>query len=760
MALGLNRKNIGRKVALFAVICGVLGALQLFAPAALLLATAQSKLAIKPVSGDIVVVGFDSESIRKVGRWPWSRSKQAELLQAIDNANPKSVFVDIGYQGVTTKESDTVFRETVEGMKSPITVGALSADRENGEAVTIFSHPDAVGNTETASVKFPYFFGVVRSLPYRVETSRGEIPSLSVRIADFKGGHDGEYRLDLGYDPATIKIFAASDVLKGGSIARQLTGKKVVIGVTDPTQNDIHTLPGWGERPGVLLHVIGAEGLINGNPGEIGFWWFFGIAVLFCTTMLFAFALRYNAWILFFGGSIIIASSSVLTIFNIANDPFPALALLICTGVYIQRQKAALVRSQRNSETGFSDMTGYFVEEVISNAYFIGASIRIADTKRGLSQNEASPVIMKEIGRRLSAVIDERQITHNLEGQFLWESPAMATPALADHLQGLKQLFTSPIMIDERKVDVDIFFGIDRDVNASIALRSKRALIASKDAMQDQGTFKIATTLSLENQLRNNFQKEFEEAFANGDIMPVFQAQKNLATNGIESAEICLRWTHPAHGHIPTTQIVDMASKSGKLDLVSRILCQTALDYSKKIIEQNFNFGLSAKISTSALQSDDFHATLLGLNDSKNYPPGLITLQIVDPDNAISDETVLKRIRSLKANGFGIAIGNFGQTNDDLDLILAIKPSEIVLARSFSRELLGSTSNGIYVDAALRIARAHNIVTTAEDVEDRDILNELRGRGCDKAQGNIVGIPLHFKEFLAAHAPERQAKTG
>ena len=760
MALGLNKVKIGRKIGMYVVICGMLGAAQFFMPVSLLLTTLQLKVATKPVSGDIVVVGIDSDSIRDVGRWPWPREKQAELLRAIDNANPKAVYIDIVYQGATNAASDAALRQTFENMKSPVTIAALATEDNDGKFKTAFSHPDAVGNTKTASIVLPYFLGYVWSLPYQVETSRGPIQSFSASIAGANVSSNAEYKLDLSYDPESIDILSASDVLLDTSSTKMLAGKKVVLGIVSRDQNDIHSMPGWGERPGVLFHTIGAESIEAGIPAAIGFYWFFGFASLLCITLLTASALRFSSWILLSGVIVILATSTALTIFNIGNDSLSALALLGVTGIHIKRQKIALLRSQRNAETGYSDMAGYFVKEVISNSVFIAASFRIADTKRGISQPETSPVVIKEVGRRLSAIIDERQLTHNLEGQFLWESPTMATPLLAGHLEGLKHLFALPLLIDGRNIDIDIFFGVDRDINSNIAVRSKRALNASKEAMADQSSFKIATTVALESQLQDKFRDEFEAAANNGDISVVFQAQKSLATNIITSAEVCLNWTHPAHGQIPTTMIVNMARKSRNIELISLLLCKKALEYSKKFKTHGANYRLSAKISAAALQSDDFHVRLLEMAKNKDCDAKNITLQIVDPQVAAADPKILAKIRMLKSEGFSIAIGNFGQTNDDIDLLKAIKPNEIVLARTFSKELFGSTSNRIYVDAALRIARAHNIVTIAEDVEDRDILDELKSRGCDKAQGKIVGIPLHFNDFLAGHINQLQDKTG
>ncbi|MDG1211322.1 MAG: CHASE2 domain-containing protein, partial [Paracoccaceae bacterium] len=46
-------------------------------------------------SGEVVVVGIDAVSIREIGRWPWGRQDLAELVNAIADANPKSVSLDI-----------------------------------------------------------------------------------------------------------------------------------------------------------------------------------------------------------------------------------------------------------------------------------------------------------------------------------------------------------------------------------------------------------------------------------------------------------------------------------------------------------------------------------------------------------------------------------------------------------------------------------------------------------------------------------------
>ena len=49
----------------------------------------------KPVSGDIVIVAIDDESIQRVGQWPWPREVFARALRNLENARPVSVGLDV-----------------------------------------------------------------------------------------------------------------------------------------------------------------------------------------------------------------------------------------------------------------------------------------------------------------------------------------------------------------------------------------------------------------------------------------------------------------------------------------------------------------------------------------------------------------------------------------------------------------------------------------------------------------------------------------
>jgi diguanylate cyclase len=747
MALNLNKPKIARTMLAFAAICGTLGALDFFKPASLGLSVLQSKVITKAVSGDIVVVGIDSSSIKEVGRWPWPRDKQAELLKKIDGYGPKAVYLDIGYQGKTTALGDASLKQAIETMKAPISVIALVSQKDDGTIQTIFSHPAAVGSAHNVTAKLLDSFGFVWDLPSQIVTEKGPLASVAASIEPETGRSVERFRIDYSFDPGTIPIYSAKDALSSSLISEQLLGKTVLIGITDMTQNDAHSMPGWGRRPGVLFHLMGAETLKAGKPIDWGWRPLFLIVLLFSALMLTQLGLKHSRKITWAGNLAMFAASTWLTVSGIGNNPLPSVVFLAITGYYIGRQKSALIRSMRYEDTGFSSMTGYMVDEVVSNALFIAASLHRPETKRGYILEADNMKIVKEAGRRLSTIIDERQITHNEDQQFLWEMPQLATSDLNNHLEGLRQLFSEPLIVDGRPIDVDIFFGVDRDITTNIKQRMQSALQASEIAKKTETTFKIATTMSFDDYFASQFKLEFDAAISNGDITTVFEAQQNLKDGRVQSAETSLSWTHPSYGRIANGKIFALARSSGQLSTVTHFLCERAIENAAQFGNLCPGFGTSVKVAIEVVMNPDFSKIMISAVEKAQCSASDITFDIIGLHDLKHNQMAKAAVNELQQVGFRIGIGGFGMTSSDIDLLKIFTPDEIFLAETFSAELLGSTSNQIFADGALRIASAKDIVSTAEGINDRDVLKELSRRGCDRGKGKIIARAMNFKDF-------------
>jgi diguanylate cyclase len=759
MSLKLNRKKISRSLLMIASIFGILGAINLFEPATLAINTLQSKIKTKPVSGDIVVVGIDFASTKSVGRWPWSRDVQGTLLQNIDSYNPKAVYVDIGYTGKTTEYADKALSEAIDKMRAPIRFVALASLTKDRAVKTTYSDKDIIGSSKSVSAFAPYSFGYIKKIPTSIDTDQGKIQSASSSMAGLNKQVDQNYRIDFNFDPNSITNISAKDVLAKTVSGNKIKDKIVILGITNFIE-DMHLMPGWGNQPGLIFQVLGAETLKYGLPIDLGWLPFFVLALAIAAFHLTHYGLRHSKAICWLGGVVIMGISTGLTILHISNDPLPAVIMIISVGIYMGRQKRALMRAQRNDETGFADMSGYMVSEVLSSSLLVAAIVTRSSTSRGYILETDSVAIIKEAGRRLSTVVDERHLTHNENHQFVWEMPEITTRQLGEHLEGLRQLFSQPLNIDGRIIDVDIAFGVDRDVSTNIQSRMKNALDSSIDARDAGATFKISTSVAFEAHMIKHFTTEFEAALANGDVITMFEAQNEPISSQIRGAEISLLWNHGVYGEISGATLLSLAKASGNLESMSLYLLNEAGRYAAKFQNIAPGFAISVKTTIAAIDGEKFQKWIASAMDDRPFRPNHIIFDVTDIHANQDKPSTSWSILNLQQHGFRVGIGSFGVTASDIDFIKKYKPDMLFMDAGFSAGLLGSTSNELYTVAALRIARAENIKTVSQNVVDRLLLAKLQQYGCDFVQGKIISNPLNYNAFISKLEVQSYKKTG
>src|SRR5262249_5766914 len=79
-----------------------------------------------------LIVSIDEESLRRLGRWPWSREQLADLIEKIESGKPRVIAVDVLLNDPTSAEADE----------------KLAVSIANSRAVVLAAHIDRVGGNE------------------------------------------------------------------------------------------------------------------------------------------------------------------------------------------------------------------------------------------------------------------------------------------------------------------------------------------------------------------------------------------------------------------------------------------------------------------------------------------------------------------------------------------------------------------------------------------------------------------------------------
>jgi diguanylate cyclase len=759
MALNLNRPKIARNLLLMIAIFAALGAIEFFKPATLAINTLQTKVRTKPVSGDIVVVGIDASSIDAIGRWPWPRSVQADLYKQLDSYNPKAIYLDIDYKGKTNAADDEKLRKTLADLKTPTKIHALASSFNLKQIDKEFADKSIIGTTPLVSAVTSSLFGYIWSQPAAVVFPRGTLMGATTSIAGLKQNLDKDYRIDYNFDPDTVPHISAKDVINGTVTQNKIKGKTVIVGITDALQNDVHSMPGWGRRPGVFFIVLGAETLKQGFPRDLGWWILFPLAMAIAAAHMFAAGLRHSKFISWTAAIICISVSTGLTMLHLTNDLLPSIGLIAAVAIYAGRVKKSLLQTQRHNNTGLLDMSSFNVEEALSARFLIGASIKSTAPMWTMHSQEEIDEIMRQVGHRLSAIIDEQALTHDQQ-HFLWEMPVVTTDELASHLSALQHLFIEPVTVRSEKISVDICFGVDRDTTKNLKLRKENALRASQEAQEARSTFKIATTASFDEHLEDHFDFEFTNAVANNAISFLLQPHKSLKSNHILSAELFASWTHPAYGQISNDRLMDLARNSESLYSLILAICEKAAETSSLIDGNRNALAISVKIPVETITDANFSHDIMEIMQRVQCRPNSIMLEIMDLQQKQNSQLVLNSIRHLRECGFKIGIGNFGSSNNDLSMLKSIKPDEIFLPKSLTAQLVGNARNQTFVLAVLRIAGSSDIVITADDLDNHQVLDQLKSYNCNKASGKLLAKTINIHDFIKDHALNQAQNYG
>ena len=86
------------------------------------LRVARNRVNERDASGEIVLVGIDEKALREVGRWPWPRSRYAELIDIIGSAKPKQQVHDFMFPDKSLPAEDAKLAEAIE-RNSNVTLG-------------------------------------------------------------------------------------------------------------------------------------------------------------------------------------------------------------------------------------------------------------------------------------------------------------------------------------------------------------------------------------------------------------------------------------------------------------------------------------------------------------------------------------------------------------------------------------------------------------------------------------------------------------
>ncbi len=92
----------------------------------------------------------------------------------------------------------------------------------------------------------------------------------------------------------------------------------------------------------------------------------------------------------------------------------------------------------------------------------------------------------------------------------------------------------------------------------------------------------------------------------------------------------------------------------------------------------------------------------------------------------------------LRIKGFHLSIDDFGTAYSSLVQLQRLPFTEMKIDKSFVMTMLDSEASRIIVETIIGMANNMRMKSVAEGVESKGVLDALRAKGCDLAQGYFI----------------------
>ncbi len=325
-----------------------------------------------------------------------------------------------------------------------------------------------------------------------------------------------------------------------------------------------------------------------------------------------------------------------------------------------------------------------------------------------------------------------------------------------------------PIHIDDYELSSSLSVGItvypdDGNDFETLLKKADTAMYHAKDA--GRNTYRFFTDqMNIDAVERLHMRQRLKKALAHNEFAIHYQPLIELASGDVVGAEALLRWNTPERGNVPPARFIPAAEESRLIvpigDWVLREACRQAVAWREAGLPD-----LIIAVNLSAVQfkcNDVEKSVSLALTES-GLDPACLELELTESILIHDSENVLATIQRLKALGISLSIDDFGTGYSSLSYLKRFDVDRLKIDQSFIRDMADDPGHAAIVCAIIQMAKALNLKTVAEGVEEERMLNLLRLHRCDWVQGYHFARPMpadEFAHYLAAARSGNASATG
>lgn len=243
-------------------------------------------------------------------------------------------------------------------------------------------------------------------------------------------------------------------------------------------------------------------------------------------------------------------------------------------------------------------------------------------------------------------------------------------------------------------------------------------------------------------------ENEMEKALDSNQFCVFVQPKYDVATEAIVGGEALVRWRHPQKGMISPATFIPVFEKNGfilKLDyFVWEETCRLLSELKAKGLP---TLPISINISRVHFYGRDLKKKLVNLIEKYGLTTDDLELEITETICAEDTDIIYKRIRRLQAQGFKVAMDDFGSGYSSLNMLKEMPLDIIKMDLRFLDATGYEEKSRLILETLIKLSQNIDLKVVVEGVETKEQQDFLKGIGGCHAQGYYFSKPVDCETY-------------
>ncbi len=243
-------------------------------------------------------------------------------------------------------------------------------------------------------------------------------------------------------------------------------------------------------------------------------------------------------------------------------------------------------------------------------------------------------------------------------------------------------------------------------------------------------------------------ERRMESALANGEFTPYFQPKYCVDTGEIVGAEALVRWISPETGFMSPGKFIPLFEQNGFVINLDQYIFETVCKDIREWLDAGIKVvPVSVNVSRLQFYKLDFVKRYAKIKEKYSIPDGLLELEFTESIVFENLEILKKIVLSLKKAGFSCSVDDFGSGYSSLNVLKNLPMDTLKLDKLFFDDSENLSRDKALISSVINMARALDMKTVAEGIENWAQVAFLKEIGCDIIQGYVYSEPIPHARF-------------